>query len=92
MDWVKRHALAIGVIVLGLASFALFTWSEYGYFCDQGRDHGLHGCQSFWSKAHLHDWIYNASSNWQSELLVGIGLLVALNKLEGPRGADKDDT
>lgn len=92
MDWIRRHALAIGVILLGIASFALFTWSEYGYFCDQGRDHGNKGCESFWSQAHLHDWIYNAASNWQSELLVGIGLLVVLNKIEGPRGADKDDT
>lgn len=92
MEWAKRHALAIGVVVFGLAAFALFTWAEYGYFCDQGRDHGNHGCEGFWSMAHLHDWIYNTASNWQSELLVGIGLLVALNKLEGPRGADKDDT
>lgn len=91
-EWLKRHALAIGVITLGLASLALFTWAEYQYFCDQGYDHHTHPCESFWSSAHIHDWAYNAASNWQSELLVGIGLLVALNKIEGPRGADKDDT
>jgi hypothetical protein len=92
MDWIRRHALAIGVIVFGIASFAVFTWAEYGYFCDQGRDHGNEGCEGFWSQAHLHDWIYNAASNYQSELLVGIGLLIALNKFEGPHGADRDDT
>jgi hypothetical protein len=92
MDWAKRHALAIGVILLGIASLAVFTWAEYGYFCDQGRDHGNEGCEGFWSQAHVHDWLYNAASNWQSELLVGIGLLVALKKFEGPRGADREDT
>jgi hypothetical protein len=92
IDWTRRHALAIGVVVFGAAFFALFTWAEYGYWCDQGRDHGQTACPSFWTTRHLHDWIYNAASNWQSELLVGIGLLVVLNKLEGPRGADRDDT
>jgi hypothetical protein len=90
--WLRRHALVIGVALFGLASFAAFSWSEYGYFCDQGRDHGNKGCESFWSSAHLHDWIYNTTSNWQSECLIGILLLVLLLKVEGARGADRDDT
>lgn len=90
--WLKTHALLVGCIILTPILFAAFTWAEYGYFCDQGREHGDHGCQGFWSMAHLHDWIYNAASNWQSELLFGILLLVILKKIEGPDGADKDDT
>jgi hypothetical protein len=92
VSWLRRHALAIGVIALGILSFGLFSWSEYGYFCDQSSDHGAKTCPGFWSRDHIHDWAYNAASNWQSELLVGIGLLVALNKLEGPAGADRNDT
>jgi hypothetical protein len=30
IDWTRRHALAIGVVVFGAAFFALFTWAEYG--------------------------------------------------------------
>jgi hypothetical protein len=78
MDFLRRHWVAIAVLIMGLVSFAAFTWSEYGYFCDQGRDHGNEGCESFWSMAHLHDWIYNASSNWQSELLVGVLLVIVI--------------
>lgn len=57
--WSRRHALAFIVGALGLACFALFTWSEYGY---------------------------NAASNWQSELLFGILLVVLLHKVEGRNG------
>jgi hypothetical protein len=78
MGFLRRHWVAIAVLITGLVSFAAFTWSEYGYFCDQGRDHGNEGCESFWSMAHLHDWIYNASSNWQSELLVGVLLVIVI--------------
>jgi hypothetical protein len=92
MSWARRHALVLTVAVVGAISFALYTWAEYGYFCDQGRDHGNHGCEGFWSNSHLHDWIYNAASNWQSELLFGVLLVVLLHKLEGPNGADKGDT
>ena len=100
-EWLRRHALAIGVVTLGIATLAAFTWAEFRYFCDQQAQwnevlRAAHGqpspCPGFWSAEHLHDWVYNAASNWQSELLVGIGLLVALNKLEGPRGADREDT
>src|SRR4051812_42319383 len=90
--YLKRHALLIGVVVLAPIVFAIFTWAEYGYFCDQGREHGNHACQSFWSSDHLHDWIYNATSNWQSDLIIGILLVLILSKLEGPRGADREDT
>jgi hypothetical protein len=79
MTWLRRHALVVGVAVLGALSFALFSWAEFGYFCDQAGEH-------------LHDWVYNAASNWQSELLFGILLLVILLKIEGAHGADREDT
>jgi hypothetical protein len=86
----RRHLLAVVVGVLGLAFFAAFTWSEYSYFCDQGRDHGNKSCQSFWSSEHLHDWVYNATSNYQSELLFGVLVVVLLHRLAGRE--DEDET
>jgi hypothetical protein len=91
VTWLRRHALVVGVAVLGALSFALFTWAEFGYFCDQAGDHDQ-SCPGFWSSEHLHDWVYNAASNWQSELLFGILLLVILLKIEGAHGADREDT
>jgi hypothetical protein len=32
------------------------------------------------------------ASNWQSDLLIGILLVMIFNKIEGPHGADKEDT
>jgi hypothetical protein len=90
MRFARKHLLAIVVAVLGIAFFTLYTWAEYGYFCDQGRDHGNEGCESFWSNAHLHDWVYNAASNWQSELLFGVLLVVILHKMAGRD--DEDET
>lgn len=90
-EWLRRHALVVGVSIMSVACFALYTWAEYGYFCDQSASHH-EPCSGFWSQAHLHDWIYNAASNWQSELLYGILLLVVLLKIEGPDGADQGDT
>jgi hypothetical protein len=77
------HWLTVVVAGLAIASFAAFTWAEYGYFCDQGRDHGNRGCEGFWSAAHLHDWIYNTASNWQSELFFGVLLVILLHKAKG---------
>jgi hypothetical protein len=31
----------------------------------------------------MHDWIYNAASNWQSELLFGVLLVVLLHRSKG---------
>jgi hypothetical protein len=39
MGFLRRHLLAVVVAALGAISFAIFTWSEYGYFCDQNSDH-----------------------------------------------------
>lgn len=100
-SWLRRHALVIGVALIGTLAFAMFTWGEWGYFRDQCSNlntvlTGVHAhaqtCPSFWSREHIHDWSYNAASNWQSEMLFGILLLVVLLKLEGPEGADRDDT
>jgi len=90
-NWLRRHALVVTVAILGVASFVLFSWAEYGYFCDQAKSHHEE-CSGFWSSEHIHDWAYNAASNWQSELLFGVLLVVLLVKAEGPRGADRDDT
>lgn len=81
--FLARHWLTLLVAAVGVTSFAAFTWAEYGYFCDQGRDHGDKACEGFWSMAHLHDWIYNATSNYQSELLFGVLLVVLLRRAKG---------
>lgn len=91
MNWVHRHSLAVAVAVLGLVSLAIFTWAEYGYFCDQGREHGNKGCESFWSMAHVHDWTYNAFSNYQSELLFGILVILLLKRVASDRDEEKHE-
>jgi len=91
VNFLRRHALVIAVAILGLVSFAAFTWAEYGYFCDQGREHGDVGCRSFWSQAHLHDWVYNATSNYQSELLFGILVLILLKKISSKQDKERDE-
>lgn len=91
MKWARDHTLAITVAVIGSISFALFTWSERGYFCDQAKDHHS-ACQGFWSVEHLHDWIYNATSNYQSELLFGILVVILLKNLASSHDKDKADT
>jgi hypothetical protein len=90
--WLRRHLLAVVVALMAVASLALFTWAEYGYFCDQGRDHGDKVCQGFWSAEHLHDWLYNAAANWQSELLFGVLLVIVLHGLahRDPATADEE--
>jgi hypothetical protein len=98
MGFLRRHLLAVVVAALGAISFAIFTWSEYGYFCDQNSDHNeilqqVHGrpqaCPSFWSSEHIHDWVYNAASNWQSELIFGVLLIVVLHGLAGRKDEDQ---
>jgi hypothetical protein len=89
VNFLRRHPLAVTVAVLGVISFLIFTWAEYGYFCDQAQSHH-ESCSGFWSLEHLHDWIYNAASNWQSELLFGILLVILLRKVGGDE--DEDET
>lgn len=76
------HWLTAVVAVFAVVSFAIFSWAERGYFCDQAQDHKS-PCPSFWSSEHLHDWIYNAASNWQSELFFGVLLVILLHKAKG---------
>jgi hypothetical protein len=78
----RDHWLTLVVGFLAVASFAAFTWAEYGYFCDQASDHKQR-CAGFWSAEHLHDWIYNATSNWQSELFFGVLLVILLHRARG---------
>lgn len=100
-SWARRHALKIAVVVFGIAAFITFTVNEYGYFRDQCHNQNTiikaaggkpETCPGFWSPEHKHDWFYNGASNWHSEILLGIGFLVVFLKIEGPRGADKNDT
>lgn len=91
MTWLRRHAVSVGAFVFGAMSFAIFTWAERGYFCDQAKSH-KEPCTGFWSSEHLHDWIYNAFANYTSDLLIGIGVLLLLFKIEGRHGADQGDT
>lgn len=76
------HWLTIAVTLLAIGWFIAFSWAEYGYFCDQAADHN-HNCSGFWSITHLHDWIYNAASNFQSELFFGVLLVILLHKSKG---------
>lgn len=87
MKWIKHNLLLIGAVSLGIAMFSFYTVNEYGYFCDSSKQHHAK-CEGFLSSAHLHDWLYNASSNWQSDLLVGAALVTVLRRAEGPRGND----
>jgi hypothetical protein len=73
-----RHSLAFVVAVLALAHWIAFTWAEYGYFCDQAKDHGQKVCPGFWAAEHVHDWLYNYSANVLSELTFGILILIVL--------------
>jgi hypothetical protein len=68
--------------VVAMATTAVFVVSEYGYFCDQASDHHSR-CAGFWSSEHLHDLLYNASANWQSELWFGVLLVILLHKARG---------
>lgn len=91
MSWVRRHLLIIAVCLLAVASFVTFTWAEWHYFLDQASTH-KEPLPTFWSAEHLHDWLYNAAANWQSELIFGVLVVVLLHKAEGRKGADKGDT
>lgn len=77
------HWLTTVVGLFACAMFAVFTWAEYGYYCDQSRDHGATNCPGFWSASHMHDWLYNMTSNWQSELFFGVLLVILLHKAKG---------
>jgi hypothetical protein len=84
---VRRHPLIFAVAALGLCSLALFTWAEWHYFVDQARSH-KQAAPGFWSGEHVHDWLYNAASNWQSEMLFGVLVVALLHRLPG----DRDET
>src|SRR4051794_580892 len=79
---VRDHSLLITVLMLGLLALVFYTWAEWQYFADQAHEHSS-AVGSFWSKEHFHDWAYNAASNWQSELLFGVGIVVILHRLPG---------
>jgi hypothetical protein len=90
VKWVRDHSLVLIVAFLGTIGLAIFTWAEYGYFCDQAESH-QEQCESFWSSAHIHDWTYNAFSNYQSELLFGILVIVLLKRLASAQDHEKDE-
>jgi hypothetical protein len=80
--WLRHHWLTVAVVCFAIASLVLFTWGERGYFCDQAASHH-EACGGFWDSEHLHDWLYNAASNWQSELLFGVLLVILLRHSRG---------
>lgn len=84
----RDHSLLVSVVILGYLMFAFYTWAEWQYFQDNAKSHH-EPAPIFWSSEHVHDWAYNAASNWQSELLFGIAILVLLHRLPGGR---KDQT
>lgn len=84
MAFARRHALILTVGILGLCSLAAFTWAEWHYFLDQARSH-RDAAPSFWSGEHVHDWLYNAASNWQSETLLGVLVVALLHNVRGER-------
>lgn len=79
----RRHWLLVAVALFGVVSLAVFTWSEWGYFCDQAASH-KEPCGGFWSAEHVHNWTYNAFANVMSEVLVGILLVVILKSKDEP--------
>lgn len=90
MTWIRRHALAITVCIIGTISLIAFTWADWYNYSNEQSAH--HESAIFWSKDFLANWLDNAAQNWHSELLFGVLLVILLNKLEGQHGADKDDT
>jgi hypothetical protein len=81
--FIGDHWLTLIVVVLAVGTTAVFVFSEYGYFCDQASDHHTSPCPGFWSAQHLHDLLYNAAANWQSELWFGVLLVILLHKAHG---------
>lgn len=79
----RRHSLTLILLAVGVGALALFMWAEYGYFCDQAKSHH-ETCGGYWSAEHMHDLIYNAASNWQSEILFGTVLIFVL-RAQGAR-------
>lgn len=84
LDTLRHHKLLIAVVVFGLASLVGFTWGVYIDYVDRAAEHHEHAV--FWSTSFAATWLYNATSNWQSEALVGI-LLVVLLKRKGEEPA-----
>lgn len=82
MSWLRRNLLLLGGIALLALSLAVATWAEWHYFVDQAVTHGERP-PGFWSAAHVHDWLYNAAMNWQSELAFGLVFVVLLNRAKG---------
>lgn len=80
--FVRERWLALCVIFCALGAIALFLWAEWGYFQDQAKDHGASIPTHYFSSEHLHDLIYNAAANWQSELLFGVLLVWLLHKAD----------
>lgn len=84
----RGHSLAVTAAALGVCLLAVFTWAEWHYFLDQAASHH-EPRPTFWSAEHVHDWVYNAASNWQSEMLFGVLLIAVLHRLPG---GERDQT
>lgn len=80
--FVRERWLALCVIAGALSAMVLYMWAEWGYFRDQAKSHGDPVPTEYFSSSHLHDLIYNAAANWQSELLFGVLLVWLLHKAD----------
>lgn len=78
LDRLRAHKLLVAVAVFGVASLALFTWGVWEDFAARAAEH--HAPASFWSRDFLATWAYNTASNWQSEALIGVLVVVLLKK------------
>lgn len=70
MSFVRRHRTLLLFLALGLIALAIYTWAEWHYFVDQAASHH-EPRPRFWDPEHVHDWLYNGMSNWQSDFLIG---------------------
>lgn len=78
VERLRRHKLLVAVAVFGFASLVLFTWGVWADFAARAAEH--HETAAFWSRDFLATWSYNAASNWQSEALIGVLVVVLLKK------------
>lgn len=74
----RNHKLLVAVIAFGLVSLAAFTWGVWQDYADRAVEHDSEPV--FWSISFFATWLYNASSNWQSEALVGILVVYLLKR------------
>lgn len=88
-SFLRRHRTIILLVCLGLVALVLFTWANWhNYVMRQQHDHVS---AVFFSWDYLAEWLYNAASNWQSEILFG-GAVVLWATRHAPRDDEEADS